>query len=138
MSRTDTFRRQHDDLLQIAGQIASKLGASALSSDAGDVSMLLSKLMGKLKIHLSMEDDSLYPRLIEHDDPKISSLAKSYKHEMVGVSQAVMSYAEKWHSPNDIQADAASFVSETQGLFKALQARIDKENSEPYPAADAA
>lgn len=131
------YRTQHDELLEIANDIAQHLSTAALAQDASTARALLSKLLGRLKVHLSMEDKSLYPRLMAHPDPRISGVAKKFMDEMGGIVDVVTAYSEKWSTERKIQANADAFVLETQGLFSALANRIDKENNELYPLVDA-
>lgn len=137
MALTDRFRTQHDDLLAIAGQIAPRLDAAELSKSATAVRDLLSQLMGALKMHLTMEDNSLYPRLLQHQDPEVRKLAKQFMTEMGGIAEVVQAYSAKWSTERKIQEDPETFITETEGLFEALAGRIDRENNQLYPLADA-
>lgn len=57
MRKTANFRRQHDDILDFASQISNLLTTESLSKDASQIVILSSKLAGKVKFHLAMEDD---------------------------------------------------------------------------------
>jgi iron-sulfur cluster repair protein YtfE (RIC family) len=136
MARTDNYRRQHDDLLGVATEISGKLDAQKLTRDATEVRTLLSKLLGKLNIHLAAEDKALYPQLLKSDSTEAKKLAERYISEMGGIADAVKAYSQKWPSPLAIQKDPASFVTETKSLFGALGQRINKENNELYNYVD--
>lgn len=136
MSRTDSYRRQHDELLEVVTEISGKLDALQLAKDASEVRALLSKLMGKLKIHLAMEDKSLYPQLLKSLDPAAKKLAQRFIDEMGSIGLVVEKYAANWPSPTAIQKNANGFVSETRKLFEALGKRIVKENNELYKFVD--
>ncbi|HHM01759.1 MAG TPA: hemerythrin domain-containing protein [Caldithrix abyssi] len=136
MRRTDSYRRQHDDLLQVAGEISGKLDTHSLSQNASEVRTLLSKLLGKLNVHLAAEDKALYPRLLNAGNPEAKSLAERYISEMGNIADVVKSYSQKWPSPAAIQKDPATFVAETKNLFGALSKRIHRENNELYNYVD--
>ncbi len=136
MSQTKTFREQHDELLKIATEIASHLDVDALAKDASKVRSLLSRLLGVLSIHLSMEDKSLYPRLLAHDDVAIKSMAQRFMDEMGGIGKVLEEYKTKWMTVAKIQDNSAAFVTETKGIIDALALRIEKENNELYEALD--
>lgn len=136
MQRTANFRRQHDDILSIATEISNLLNAQALSKDASNIAILNAKLAGKVKFHLAMEDDSLYPRLLKENDDKVKSLAQKYISEMGGISKTYLAYLDKWKNAAAIQANAMQYVNETKNLFKVLADRISKENNELYPIID--
>ncbi len=134
MAYTDNFRRQHRELLAIAGEITGKLQAEP--TDAKGLRMLLSSLAGKLSVHLAMEDKALYPRLMEIS-PEAKSVAKAFQDEMGGLGGAFAAYNGKWQL-NAIVADPAGFARETQNVFAALGKRIAMEDGKLYPHADRA
>lgn len=74
---TDNFIRQHNKIYQIANEILSLLDEYN-SKNISQIRRLISTLAGKLKIHLSMEDKSLYPRLLKNEDDIIRTLSKKY------------------------------------------------------------
>jgi len=136
MARTDRYRQQHNELLQIATNISNELNASKLSTNASDVRRQLSTLLGKLSIHLAMEDKSFYPQLLKSTDNQTKEMANRFMKEMGGISAAVTQYSEKWKTPQTIQNDANTFIRETKSLFNALAARIKKENDQLYNLVD--
>lgn len=136
MALTKNFRRQHTEILDLAGEISDSLDPGILSSKSDVVLGLIAKLAGKLTAHLSMEDKVLYPKLYQHPDQMVQEKAKSFFDEMGGLSQVFVDYCNKWDTEEVIQNDSAMFISETQGLFAALANRIDREDNELYPMAD--
>lgn len=136
MSATDTYRRQHEDLVKVVVEISGYLDPEKAKKDAAQVSALLSRLVGKLKIHLAMEDESLYPKLLAHADPKVKEIATRFQKEMGTMKPVVEGFAKKWGSAMAIQGNPAEFVKETKGLFDALGKRVEKENNELYATFD--
>jgi len=136
MARTDSYRRQHDELVEIVTEISGKLDSLRLSKDATEVRTLLSKLMGILKIHLAMEDKSLYPQLLKSPDPVARKLAQKFIDEMGAIGTVVEKYVATWPNALSIQKDANGFIIETRKLFDALGKRIIRENNELYKFVD--
>jgi len=83
-----------------------------------------------------MEDDSLYPRLLQNSDEKVKTLAKKYINEMGNISEVFVQYLENWKSAQSIQEDSVKFINDRKELFKTLIKRIEKENNELYPYLD--
>lgn len=135
MPYTDNFRRQHDEILAIAGEIAARLQPDTLRADTRWVRSLLSALAGKLTIHLAMEDKALYPRLAEADVEDCAALALAFMKEMGGLGAAFAAYNQKWQA-GAIGEDPARFILETREVFGALGKRIERENRQLYPMAD--
>lgn len=136
MSATKRYREQHDDMLSIASEISAHLNVDKLSNDANEVRSLLSKLLGKLGVHLAMEDKTLYPKLLDHPDESVKSMAKRFSDEMGGIGEAINAYKNAWPHPIAIQNDPSSFIEQTKGIFDALSKRIDRENNELYKIVD--
>jgi hypothetical protein len=130
------FRDQHDDLLGIVTDISKGLNVASLSSDAAPARTLLSKLLGKLKMHLTMEDKSLYPRLMNSNDANLKAVAKKFSDEMGDIALVLADYQKNWPTAGAIQKDPASFIQQTNGIFAALGNRIERENNELYKLAD--
>lgn len=137
MSATAMYRKQHAELVELVQTIAGNLDESALAnSTASDASELLTKLAGKLLVHLAAEDYALYPKMIGSGDSEAASIAKQYQDEMGGLKEAFQGYYAKWNGAEKISANPATFITETQGVFKALGERVQKENTVLYPLAD--
>lgn len=136
MSKTARFRDQHVEMVGVVKKLAGLLNADKLSKDASEARQLLSELAGKLKMHLAAEDNALYPQLLAHTDAKIKGLASQFQKEMGGIKDAFEGYIRKWSTPQTIQADAKTFVTETNGVFQVLAKRIEKEDNELYPLVD--
>jgi iron-sulfur cluster repair protein YtfE (RIC family) len=134
MSFTDKFRTQHDEILVIAKEMTAQLKGQP---DPAVLRKQLSNLAGKLNFHLAMEDQALYPRLMERKDSDAKALAGKFMTEMGGLGKAFTSYNEKWQV-SAIRNDLAGFAKETQAVFAALTKRIARENTELYPLADSA
>lgn len=137
MNITTQFREQHTEMLTIAGEILARLSPQPLSQDAGEVRALLSQLLGKLTVHLAMEDKSLYPHLLEHQDENIKSLSAHYVDEMGNISMSVQEYKTRWPSKTAIERNPSEFIAETKGILTALEQRIKKENNELYKLVEA-
>ncbi|MDZ4660441.1 MAG: hemerythrin domain-containing protein [Pseudomonadota bacterium] len=136
MRKTERFRKDHEGLLLLATELSKQLKADALEKDATSTCKLLAKFTGVLKIHLSAEDNNLYPELLKSTDKKVRDTAIFFQKEMGGIKGVVTNYFTKWGTPRSVQKDPHGFIKETLGLFEALKARIDKENNVLYDLAD--
>lgn len=132
MGYTDKFKAQHDEILRAANDIVAQ---HKLKADAAVLRKLLSNLAGKVNFHLAMEDEALYPRLMESSDTATRSRASKFKTEMGGLGQAFADYNNKWQL-TAIRSDPEGFADATRKVFGALAKRIERENAELYPLAD--
>jgi hypothetical protein len=136
MLPSDRFRRQHDELLQLSLEIDGALSAPAFPANAREVRRMMARLKGKLAVHSTMENEALYPHLLQHLDPEVRKLAQSLFDELGGIYDTFAAHHAQWSSVERIQAEPAAYVRHTQALFGKLKLRVERENSELYPLAD--
>jgi hypothetical protein len=136
MAYTDSFREQHKELVGLVQQIASMLFPSILSTKIDEVYKLLSLLVDKLKIHLAMEDKSLYPQMISSHNEMARRGARAFMEEMGTLSASFNEYARQWLSKDAIKADLEGFCTQTQVIFRELAERIHREETQLYILAD--
>ena len=87
MGFTDKFKAQHDDILQVAGDITAQLKAKG---DPAALRKMLSNLAGKVNFHLAMEDKALYPRLMKQTDANAPIMAAKFLKEMGGLAKVTV------------------------------------------------
>lgn len=136
MGFTDSFKRQHSEILENATKISNLLETETIIHHADEAINLLTALSGKLSAHLTMEDNVLYPKLYEHKHEDVRNTAKEFFDEMGGLTDVFEKYCNKWIDINAIKKQPDDFITETQGLFDALAKRIEREDNILYPMAD--
>lgn len=136
MRKTEQFRHQHDEIVQVVTELTGHLDEKTLSDHIPEIVALLIRLSGKVKVHLAMEDSKLYPGMVASEDPLARSLADLYQSEMGDLAVVFEAYIAKWLSPDQIHVDKRGFIAETQNLFGVLGDRIRRENEILYPVAD--
>ncbi len=137
MGANANFKRQHVALLEKAGVVSKDLTIANVLSNAHDARLRFSELLGMLKVHLAMEDKTLYPRLIASKDPKIAATANQFQKEMGGLAKVVIAYHHKW-LVSAINKDPTGYIAETKHVITQLKARIQREESRLFPLVDAA
>ena len=137
MLATKRYVEQHEDLLELIDEINECLNFIELAKDANDVRMLLSRFFVKLKVHLAMEDGSLYPVMLDVEDDKVREMARKFVNEMGGLADAFQTYSLMWASAVAIQDNPKVFMAHTNKVMNALSRRIDKENHELFRAYNA-
>jgi len=122
--------------MEIVTEIRGILVRENITADATEVSRLLARFMGKLNVHLSMEDKSLYPKLLAHPDAHVQTMTQRFITEMGGIADAVGEYKTRWSSARAMQAEPDEFIAQTRRLFSALEKRVKSENTILYKALD--
>ncbi|HMW08783.1 MAG TPA: hemerythrin domain-containing protein [Leptospiraceae bacterium] len=134
---TDSYRKQHTELLEMATQLSTKLSVDIITKEANQIVTILSQFGSKLNMHLTMEDKALYPKLINSGNAKTAQIANEYITEMGGIKQVVEKYLTSWSLAKNLIAQPQKFIDESKGIITALKGRINKENNTLYPLADA-
>ena len=136
MAHTAELRRQHDAATQLMTGISGQIAAYRGPDDACRLTLGVAQLLGLLRVHLTIEDEQLYPELIASDDACTASLARRFAREMGGLAERLEEFAMHWSTSAGIAARLGEFREETRELFAALENRIRRENQQLYPLAD--
>jgi hemerythrin-like domain-containing protein len=132
---TDTFRRQHSELFDLAKELATALGDAQRPLRAHDALVATAKLAGKLRVHAAMEDEALYPRLFGHESEEVRVTARRFSELFGGAYKAFIAFRGKW-TADDVAAKPDAFIAEARALIAALGERVTHENGELYPLVD--
>lgn len=128
-----TCREQHVILQQLVSRVPS-----SLPFDADACSAVLTRLRIVLVRHLELEDDRLYPRLAELDDPTVSEKACRYQEEMGSLRRAFTDFSTKWSETANIAGDPSGFLQHWAQIKEALLKRIAAEDTDLYEDAERA
>lgn len=134
--RTAQFRQQHAEIVEVVQDITFFIRETSVVNDIPEIVSLLIRLSGKLKVHLAMEDSSLYPDMLNSSNEKAVETAQAFQEEMGGLAKAFLDYMSNWRSPDSIADNPEGFKVATAGLFEALGDRVQRENSDLYRLAD--
>lgn len=130
----ENLTRQHKELVRTATEMFGWLDVGKLRSrGAADVHRALSSLSGILKVHLAMEDRSLYPNLINHRDLQLRTLAQRFLDERAVVRDRYEDYKHRWPSAAAIEAGAEKFIDETRQVLGLLWTRMKMEDDVLHP-----
>jgi len=129
----DKFKHQHADIL---GAIAGlrKLVQAGIAEHAADISARIVAMSGIIKLHLAVEDRTLYPALEASGDLALARMSVHYRGEMDGISGAYLAFAAKWNTPRRLAEQPETFRDEANVVLKTLYERMKKEDREFYPA----
>jgi len=130
---TDNLLRQHQEMLELISKISTYQSLLQIKENAPKISTLLSQLAGKLKMHLIVEDQFVYPKLAMHFDEQIQKTSQSFANEMGDLGKAFSDYKTRYMGANKIADNADVFITDTKNLFVALTKRMDKESQLLYP-----
>lgn len=135
MTATAQLRDEHDRILRQASGLAGIVDRDMNRDLASEARAAIVGLDRLLVVHLTAEDDWMYPMLMASADQRISAAAGACFHDMGGLHGAWLAYREQW-SAEAILSAPERFRAATRGVIGALALRIERENAELYPLVD--
>jgi len=132
MRNFDVMRRQHLSISEDLSYLITQTEKGEKELDAAETALRISRLAGKLKIHMLEEDKFLYPELLNHPDYEVKMMANQYISEMGSLAEEYARFKTKYNTPGKILADPDTFISEAKTILRALKNRISKEDNELY------
>ena len=127
-----TLERQHNEIKEVIANIKQIIDNDKIDEDAAEIAKQISMLTGKLRVHLTTEDNSMYPYLLETGSDQVKILAKEYADEMGHISEGFMHYKDQFNTRTKIINNPKEFLAQTKEVFKVLEERMSKEDTHLY------
>ncbi|HEV7351746.1 MAG TPA: hemerythrin domain-containing protein [Brevundimonas sp.] len=135
MTATAQLRDEHDRILRQASGLAGIVDRDLTRDLASEARAAIVGLDRLLVVHLTTEDDWMYPMLMASADQRVSAAAGACFQDMGGLLGAWLAYRDHW-SAEAILSAPERFRAATRGVIGALALRIERENAELYPLVD--
>ena len=134
------IERYHHDHASIFRQIDAlrELARGGVRENAVRIGELIAGTASHIKFHLAAEDRVLYPALARSGDRRVAAMSGRYQKEMQGIAGAFTEFVERWRAPSRRVADPDGFRRDANVVLRALCERLQREDAELYPAAEAA
>ncbi len=131
----EKFKKDHNEILTLVTQLR-KTTQAGIAENANEIAQQVRAMSALIKLHLTAEDQVLYPALARSQNSSISKIGEQFQLEMGGIASAYMEFARKWTIGSKVSDNPDGFKEDANHIFKALHQRIQKENQELYPLAD--
>lgn len=134
---TSRFEAQHKELSNLGKALLQLLDTRTLTEDAAPARRALATFSGRLRVHASMEQEALYPRLLESGDPQVVAKARALLGEVGALYEDFFGLMRRWAELPAIQGDPEGFAREVMAMLHKLNQRMRRENQELYPLVNA-
>ena len=126
-----TYYEQHAELMEMIDELRPLLTMDKLSIGpvAKTAHGMLCELGKKVKAHLADEDQSLYPELLVHEDPKVKSMAWGFISGEKPLRRWFKDYNDKWLKDCDFEF-TEEFLEETNEVIALLIDRVTREDKD--------
>ena len=133
MNGIKMLNRQHTEILSLINSIEDYLTNEGLNKNrAKEIRKLISKLSGKLKIHMMKEDKFLYPKLQTRSNEQVKNIAGEFVNKMGNLADEFGEYNKRYILYTEILNNKEDFIQETKEILNRLKDRIAKEDNELY------
>ncbi len=126
------YMEQHDRIKEELNLLKTLLKKQDLEQTAAEMAMHINSLAGKLKIHLSFEDQYLYPSFLHSSDQRLVTMAREYQKEMGNLLAVFTAFKDKFNTKLKILSEKASFYGEADKIIRAIETRMQKEEKGLY------
>jgi hypothetical protein len=127
------LRQQHADLLSLAREISSLLETRSGQRDWTRVRLKFSTWVRKLRVHLTLEERLVYPRLVRDPDPSIAKRALKHQEDLRALRDRLARFSPS-RLANEFSDDASAtaLVEEARHAFATVASLIRVEEAELY------
>jgi hemerythrin-like domain-containing protein len=130
------LKQEHTEILTNVAALR-KLAQSGIRENAMAISAQIIKMSALIKLHLAVEDSVLYPALQKGSNAALAGMAKQYQGEMANIASTYINFARRWNTGTTVADDPEGFRQDANQVLKVLHERVQKENTEFYPAVEA-
>lgn len=132
MNHLDQLKKQHESINEIIIETTKLVNEKKLDANASEIAKNISILAGKLQIHLSHEDQHLYPSLLKSDSADVKHKATMYVHEMGDLKAVFTEFKNQFNTKSKILTEPNKFETEFSKVFGAIEKRMKKEDTDLY------
>ncbi|HWJ96310.1 MAG TPA: hemerythrin domain-containing protein [Telluria sp.] len=133
----DKFKHQHIDILSSIARLR-QLSHAGVAENADAIAAGIVRVSGIIKLHLAVEDRSLYPALESSGDAQLAAMSRQYRSEMQGIADGYMRFAGKWNTARQVALAPDEFRAEANVVLRQLYERMQREDRHFYPAIEGA
>jgi len=132
----DKFKHPHVKIYSCIRSLR-ECASAGIVENAREIAALVVSMSSLIKLHLTVEDSVLYPALQASNSRKVAKMGQEYQNEMKGIAKAYEVFARKWNTPESVAGDPEGFRADANTVLKTLFVRVQREDSEFYPAIEA-
>jgi hemerythrin-like domain-containing protein len=128
----ERLKKQHSEILDSINYIESFIKNNDFNRDLSELAEEVNVLAGKLKIHLSVEDEFVYPELLKKYGVSENYLLKNYLGEVKELDVIFAEYINRFNRADKICNNIEEFIESSDRVFKIIKTRIQKEDKELF------
>ena len=132
----DKFKHQHVSILRRIAALR-ELTHAGVARNAEAIAQGIVAMSSVIKLHLSVEDQALYPALQRGEDAELARLGQRFQVEMGPIAAAFDQFARRWNTAQRLREDEAAFRAAANDVLRRVHERMRHEDRDFYPRVEA-
>lgn len=134
--KIEKYKRQHTEILNGISELRHLVHAG-ITGNADRIAKEMIALSSLVRMHLAVEDKYLYPAIEAGADVNLRRMSRRYAAEMDGIAQRYLAFASSWNTAVQIERAPEGFRAGANAILRQVYERMQRENTEFYPAIEA-
>lgn len=128
----DKMKNQHHEIINKINELRA-FSHAGVSEHAQNIAQTVVSMSSVIKVHLSAEDQFLYPYLENVDDQKLKKMSSRLQREMADIVVEYEMFSRRWNTTQKIIGHDDEFRRDANIVLRKVHERMQKENKEFYP-----
>lgn len=128
----DKMKDQHSEIIQKINQLR-EYSRAGVSDNAQKIAQTVVSMSSVIKVHLSAEDQFLYPWIEKVDDEKLKAMSLHFQREMAEIVVEYETFSRRWNTATKLIGHDEAFRRDANTVLRKVHERMQRENQQFYP-----
>ncbi|NBC99355.1 hemerythrin domain-containing protein [Atlantibacter hermannii] len=128
----DKMKNQHHEIIEKIDRLRT-LSRAGVTENAQEIAQTVVSMSSIIKVHLSAEDQLLYPYLEKIADQKLKRMSLTFQREMADIVGEYEMFSRRWNTANKIIGHDDDFRRDANTVLRKVYERMQRENVQFYP-----
>lgn len=126
------MKSQHNEIIQKINQLR-EYSRRGITDNAQEIAQTVVNMSSVIKVHLSAEDQFLYPYLEKVEDQKLKRMSLQFQREMADIVVEYEMFSRRWNTASKITGHDEDFRRDANTVLRKVHERMQRENTQFYP-----
>lgn len=104
-----------------------------MTAHAQEIAQTVISMSSVIKVHLSAEDQFLYPYLEKVNDQKLKTMSVNFQREMADIVAEYEKFSRRWNTANKLINCDEAFRRDANVVLRKVHERMQREDHNFYP-----
>ncbi|MEI9881337.1 hemerythrin domain-containing protein [Atlantibacter hermannii] len=128
----DKMKTQHDEIIHKINQLR-EYSRDGVSTHAQEIAQTVVSMSSVIKVHLSAEDQFLYPFLEKVEDQTLRTMSLHFQREMADIVVEYEKFSRRWNTASKLMGQDETFRRDANSVLRKVHERMQRENHQFYP-----